>query len=123
MKLTDAIGRIDKLKSNPYDRSEKLAWLSCLDGLVWQQTKVAHAEARAEDFEPYTEATADDTQLLIPAPYDEIYLWWLAAQIDYHNGEFTRYNNSISLFNTGFAAYVDLYHRSLRLPTEKKGFF
>lgn len=123
MKLNEAIARIDKLKSNPYDRAEKLRWLSCLDGLVWQQTRVVHGEAAGGSFTPYTQESADDTQLLIPAPYEEIYLWWLAAQIDYHNGEFTRYNNSISLFNTGFSAYVDLYHRSRSGKSTGNSFF
>lgn len=122
MKLNEAIARIDKLKSNPYDRSEKCRWLSCLDGLVWQQTRVIHRQAAGEDFKPYTEESADDTLLLVPAPYDEIYLWWLAAQIDYHNGEFTRYNNAIALFNTGFSTYVDLYHRSCRQPETGNAF-
>ena len=123
MKLTEAIARIDKLKSNPYDRGEKVAWLSCLDGLVWQQTVKTHGAQTGVEFTPYTQETPDDQQLLIPAPYEEVYLWWLAAQIDYHNGEFTRYNNAISLFNTGFAAYVDSYHRSHRPAPEKTGFF
>ena len=122
MKLTEAITRIDKLKSNPYDRAEKVAWLSCLDGLAWLQTRKTHGR-RAKAFVPYNENTPDDTELLIPAPYEEVYLWWLAAQIDYHNGEFTRYNNAIALFNTGFSAYVDGYHRSHRPRTCRKGFF
>lgn len=123
MKLVEAISRIDKLKSNPYDRGEKVAWISCLDGLVWQQTRGTHEPRGKERFSPYTDETPDDRELLIPSPYEEVYLWWLAAQIDYHNGEFTRYNNAIALFNTGFSAYVDQYHRTHSPQPAKTGFF
>lgn len=111
MKLFEAIARIDKLKHNNYSKEEKLRWLSTLDGLVKALILDTHAGCKATPFLPYNTATPDDTLLLVPAPYDELYLWWLAAQIDYYNGEMTAYNNSIALFNTGYSVFADAYHR------------
>ena len=62
-------------------------------------------------FQGYTEETPGDTVLLVPEPFDQMYLRWMEAQIDYHNAEYSRYNNSISLFNTDFQAYQSYYHR------------
>lgn len=111
MKLIEAIARIDKLKHNTYSREEKLRWLSTLDGLVKALILDTHAGTKATVFRPYNAATPDDTVLLVPAPYDELYLWWLAAQIDYYNGELAAYNNSIALFNTGYSVFADAYTR------------
>ena len=111
MKLIEAIARIDELKRNTYSREDKIRWLSDLDGMVKHQVIDTHAGAEAVSFTGYNENTPADTVLLVPAPYDELYLWWLSAQIDFYNGEFARYNNAITLFNTGFSTYKDLYHR------------
>ena len=34
------------------------------------------------------------------------------AQIDYANGEYGKYNNSITLYNTAFDAYAKYYNRT-----------
>ena len=111
MKLIEAITRIDKMKSNPYELSEKLTWLSALDGMVKAQILDTHRGGDALCALPYTEETPDDTQLLIPAPHDQIYIWWLGAQMDYWSGEITRYNNAMALFNAGYEAFANQYHR------------
>lgn len=123
MKLIEAITRIDRLKHNTYEKSEKIRWLSVLDGLVKAQIMDKHADGAAESFAGYDPDTPDDTQLLVPAPYDELYLWWLASQIDYYNGELTRYNNSIELFNTGYEVYAQLYTQKHKPLTAADGFF
>ena len=122
MKLAQAIAGIDKLKSNPYDRAEKLLWLSTLDGMVKTRILDAYEGGREQEFSSYTEETPDETQLLIPAPYDQIYLWYLAAQMDYYNGEITRYNNAIALFESGYEAFARYYHRTHRPLPGRTGF-
>ncbi len=111
MKLMEAIARIDELKHNTYSGEDKIRWISKLDGMVKELVLDTHASTVPVAFAGYDENTPGETMLLIPEPYDELYLWWLSAQIDYYNGEFTRYNNSIALFNTGLSVYKELYHR------------
>jgi hypothetical protein len=56
---------------------------------------------------------ADQGQaLLIPPPYDDVYIKWLGAQIDYHNAEFDRYNNGMVMFNAGYQSFVDFFNRT-----------
>ena len=112
MKLIEAITRTDKLKHNTYNKEEKLAWLSELDGMVKAQIIDTHEGGSLVSFSGYDAATEDDTRLLVPAPYDNLYLHWLEAKIDYYNGEFSRYNNAIEMFNTCYQAYADAYHRA-----------
>ena len=112
MKIIQAINRLDALVFNTYSQEDKVEWLSRLDTMVKQQI-IDHYEG-ADDviFNGYTADTPMDTQLLVPAPYDEMYLRWLEAQIHYHNGEYDKYNNAIIMFNTDFEAYSAFYNRN-----------
>ena len=111
MKIIDAITRLDALKFNTYTQSDKVDWLSRLDSMVKKQVIDTHEGAEAVTFTGYDDSTSLDTELLVPAPYDEVYLRWLEAQIDYHNGEYDKYNNAIIMFNTVFEAYKSYYNR------------
>ena len=110
MKIIDAINRLDALKFNTYSQSDKVEWLSRLDSMVKRQIIDTHEGAEAVTFTGYDDSTNLDTELLVPVPYDEMYLRWLEAQIDYHNGEYDKYNNAILMFNTVFEAYKSYYN-------------
>lgn len=112
MTLIEAINRIDALKPNSYKQDEKIRWLSTLDGII--KVKVIDFYEGSEDivFNGYDENTPLDTVLLVPAPFDDIYLKWLEAQIDYYTGEYDRYNNAIIAYNDLFEAYDRHYHRT-----------
>lgn len=122
MKLMEAISAVDALKPNTYSQEEKISWLSRVDGLVKGQIVDIHKGADAVTFEGYTTDTPLDTQLLVPAPYDELYLRYLEAQIDYHNAEYDRYNNAILMFSTIFDDYAKHYIRT-HMPLGKGGRF
>lgn len=62
-------------------------------------------------------------ELFAESPYDEVYLRWLEAQIDYANGEIERYNNSIAAFNHAYSAFERFYNRThLPLGCKRKFF-
>ena len=50
-------------------------------------------------------------ELIVKAPYDDIYIYWLEAQIDYFNGETAKYNNSIATFNSAYSDFSAAYNR------------
>ena len=119
MTIMDAINRIDTLKPNRYDQSEKIKWLSTLDERIMVEIFATHEGADIEGFNGYTDETSPVTELLVHAPYDEIYVHWLGGQIDYWNGEYVKYNNSIEMFNTAYEAFKNHYHRT-HMPKGKK---
>ncbi len=119
MTIIEAINRIDSLKHNTYSQSDKVEWLSTLDGMVKLHIIDNHEGADEVIFNGYDSDTNLDTELLVPAPFDSMYLRWLEAQIDYHNGEYGRYNNAILVFNTDFDGYRNYYNRN-HMPTSVK---
>lgn len=123
MKLMEAIRRIDELKHNTYTTGEKIMWLSELDGNVKKTVYDTHIPNEGEDipvFSGYTEKDVEDTEgpvLLIPAPWESVYVLWLEAQIDYYNGEYDRYNNAVASANAVLQSFESTYHRTHRTPS------
>lgn len=112
MTISDALTRLDLIKQNAYTQQEKVAWLSRLDSMVRKSVIDTHEGGPEEPFAGYTDLTPLTTELLAGEPWDEMYLHYLEAQIDYANGETARYNNAISLFNTVFSDYANAYNRT-----------
>ena len=112
MKIIEAISAIDALKQNTYTQSDKVAWLSNVDSKVKRLIIDTHEGGEEVTFTGYNDATDLETELLVPAPYDEVYLRWLEAMIDYNNGEYGKYNNSINMYNTAYAGFQNHYNRT-----------
>lgn len=125
MKLNEAITMIDELKPNGFSFDTKMRWLSEIDGKVKTEIIDTHEGADKIEFNGYTDKDySQHYELLIPYPYDDAYRYWLEAQIDYANGEITKYNNAISLFNTAIAAFSNYYNRThLPLQNNKINYF
>ena len=112
MKIIQAINRIDALKRNTYSQPEKVEWLSRVDWMVKKHIIDTHEGAEKVSFNGYDDLTDLQTELLVPAPHEEMYLRWLEAMIDYYNSEDDRYNNAIMLFNNAYEGYKKHYTRT-----------
>lgn len=112
MKISEAISVVDELKPNNFTPEDKVGWLSTLDARVYSQIITAHQHSEEILFTGYDDMTDQDTELLVPAPYDEMYLRWLEAMIDYQNSDDDRYNNAITLFNNAYEGYKRHYTRT-----------
>ena len=110
MTVIEAINRADALKPNGYSQEEKIRWLSMLDGIVKKEIIDTHVGGKDISFLGY-DGSSLMQELLIPAPYGDVYIKWLEAQIDYANGEYGKYNNSITMYNNAYQTYAKAYHR------------
>ena len=112
MTLQQAIDRIDAIMHNTYSREQKVEWLSRLDSMVQRLIIDTHEGGDSVAFAGYDDRTGMDTVLLAPAPFDEMYVRWLEAQIYYANGEYDKYNNAILMYQTAYDGYANYYNRS-----------
>lgn len=122
MTIAEVISKVDALKPNTYTTEDKIGWLSNLDARVKSQVIDAHEHGDHIFFYGYTDATDLETELLVGAPYNEMYLRWLEAMIDYHNSDDDRYNNAITLFNNAYEGYKKHYTRTHMPLSHGKGF-
>ncbi len=112
MTIMEVISHVDSIKPNRYTQVEKIKWLSMLDGIVKAEIIDTHEGAEAVAFKGYDDIAALTTELLIPASYADVYFRWLEARIDYANGEYGKYNNSITMYNTAYTAFEKYYNRT-----------
>ena len=116
MTVKDAIDMADRDHPNAYAFSDKLRWLSRLDN----DLKVKIIDTHEDPVIPYDTVIDyandsdhfDTTQLIAQAPFDEMYLFYIAAQVDLLNGEYERYNNSNTMFLTAYTDYERWYNRT-----------
>lgn len=125
MKIHEAIAEVDHLKPNMFDEKVKITWLSRLDTRIYQEIICTHRYNEGEEeitFDGYTENDGE-TELLVGQPYDEMYVRWLEAQIDYNNMEFDGFNASNSVFESIYGNFRNAYNQSHMPKGARKLFY
>ena len=106
MKINEAISKACELRPNILTSDVFLTWLSSLDGRV--HTEIFESQ---EAFIPYTQGD-ENKELSLPTPYDDIYVYYLMAMIDFANSDYDKYANDMSMFNSKFEEYSKYYIRT-----------
>ena len=112
MKIREAIAQVDESLANVCTQKNKISWLNQLDHRVKTKIIDTHEGREKVRFDGYDAETDTETELLVYAPYDEMYLRWLEAKIYYANQEEARYNNAMDLFEALWAEFRNDYNRT-----------
>lgn len=98
MTATVLFERLRKLKPVPaeIDDTILLDWLNQVEGQILHEIFLL----ALSEITPY--ATAPTEALAAPYPYDGIYLLWMEAQVDFANGEYERYTNTMQRYNVAW---------------------
>lgn len=119
MTVREVLNIIAVIQPTSISEDIQRGWLHQLDTELYQNVIATHEGAEAVTPPAPREQMEDDTQLLVGAPYDAIYLHWLQSRIDYTLGEYGRYNNSNALFEADRTAFTNWYNRT-HLPLQVK---
>lgn len=104
MKVSDAIKRADALRMNTITEEQKAAWVCELDGQL----------AELMDVPPQENIWPKEQTLLMPAPYEDIYVLYLIGKIDLYNQEGVLYANDMTLYNAALAEAMAWWRRKHR---------
>lgn len=107
MTVLEAVAFADGVKPNAFTQEQKVRWLSELEGKL--EREILHRAAGA--LEPYPLPGEGDRELLAPFPYDKVYWMWLCAMVDFANGEYDKYANSMAMANDAYEGYATWYRR------------
>ena len=113
MTINEAIAAVDGLRNNQIPEDVKRAMLSELDGRIYREV----IAPESVDFTGYNAETNSETVLLVPYPYDGLYVNYLEMEIARINAEMPRYNNAAIVFNEKYAAYKRWYNRTHTRPS------
>lgn len=120
--ISEIIAILDDTVTNDYSTEDKVRWLSDLDARIKTNIINRHIGGENIAFDGYT-ADNLEAELLVPPEYDEVYLLWLESKINFSNKEYSRYNNSITTFNSVYNDFSNYYTRThTPKQTKLKGF-
>lgn len=105
MTANKVIERVDALRPNPYSEEQKLGWINNLEEMVQRLV------VQSDEISTLSYPEDMDKELIISAPFDNLYQMYLESMIDYYNREYGNYNNSVVMFETRFAEYKKAYIR------------
>lgn len=109
MKINDAISKCDNIYPNTISNGDKVDLLSQLDGSVKAEIFDKYASDEEVEFSGYTEDTSMDTALLVPFPFDNIYVSWLVAHMYLLMDEHGKYNDWLLIFNSEWDSFARYY--------------
>lgn len=126
MTAQKAIESANQMKAgNAVPDEQKLAWLTELDGYIYNDCVKTHLHDFRfsswwykdennhwvfRDAPVYTTDNATD-ELIAKAPDEIIYTYWLMAKIDLFSEEFDKYNQDNALFEEAYNTFKKRYHR------------
>ena len=117
--LQQALSRIDAICPNAWDETAKLLWLNECESMI--QTRILGTAP--EQCITYDADTDRSTKLLVPAPFDRLYVYYVIAMCDYAAHETAHYADSMMLFNAALDEYAKWYpvsYTHLTLPTTER---
>lgn len=122
MTLKEAIVKFDTEKSNTVPDELKIGWLSSLDSSVFHTLVLTHENSDNVSFSPYTTETPEDTDLIIPEPFTDIYFHYLSMKMDLYYSDINKYNVDLSLCSSLYFEFERYYNRKY-MPKKTTNYF
>lgn len=129
-------------RPNQTEDSVKVTWLRRCEQMLINEIYVQHehdleAESRIElsvtgstlhikaagSFAEHIASFDMDTTLLVPEPYDELYLHYLDQKIAYLNNDKARYNTASAMYNNALLTYQQYFNRTYQAKRASKKLF
>lgn len=111
MTLKECIDFVSEIKPHAFSNETLTEWINEVEGYV--QTEIMLLDT-ALNLTRYTWDENKDTTLLVKPPHDEIYRYYLYAMIDFANGEYDKFENSMTMYNAKLETFnnwfIENYH-------------
>lgn len=128
MTIAEAVAKAKRLRPGmvgsgfTVEDNDLVGYLAQLDMQIDIEIIRTHKGAPEGEFEPYDPSAegydAEDIELLVPAPYDKLYIPFLLAQIDRAYKERADYNDNFQQFNADYREFVNYYNRT-HMPIQR----
>lgn len=107
MTIREVITRVDNLVPNSYEDEEKLSWLEEIENQIYKELVLTHEIERV-----MTNFRDQTSELIAPSPYDNLYISYLQAKINFYQREFMGYNNAMAMFNSEYKEFANWFNRT-----------
>lgn len=113
MTLGKLIEKIVEQKGQQYDTGILTDWVNEIEGQAVEEV-INQADGNNIAFVPYDYTQDVERTLRIPDRFQDVYLNYLYAKIDFGNQETERYNNDVAMYNASYEAYAAWFPREHR---------
>ena len=110
MKIREVLTFIDQARPNAYTDGEKIHWLNIIEGMVYREI-FQKAEGFDRELVPFEEGQ-EERELAVPAPFTELYHFFLMSRIDFFNGDSARYNDTMVLLENAWDEFAAWYREN-----------
>lgn len=116
MTLQQIYDYVDEIKPNAFSDQTKTIWMNEIEGKVQTEVFLLN-EAECREY-----AWPDDqnTVPLVEPPHSKIYGEYIIARIDYANGEYDKYQNTMQMFNAFWGEFCRWFATRYR-PADRWG--
>lgn len=114
MTISEALEKGKILRDTDIPDEELVRMLSDHDGIAWEEVIRRYEGPHPERPAYGADTDLEETELLIPAPWDGLYPHYLAMQIDLAHHDADRYNNEAAAYAALRQAWAGHYNRTHR---------
>lgn len=111
MTIYETIARVDRLRDNTMPTDEKISCLEHVDRMIYEELVKGR---EGEESVAYPDYGDEDKELLVPPPFDMLYVYRLEAEIYYTYGEIKKQANALIRYNELISGYAAKYIREHR---------
>lgn len=140
MKVSTLISEYNTDRPNQVDDSRKINWLKKVEAMIIREVVSTHQGGSLDtwtvdgttltigstiydtDIEAIISDFGDDTELIVPDPYSDLYMFWLDERIALMNNEAKRYSSVSTLFNNAYVTFQQWYNRT-HMPLSGRSHF
>lgn len=131
--VAEIISQYNAERPNQVEDAQKVLWLRKCERMIINEILVSHEHDLEEEtrvdlkvvgshlvitgagsFEQHIDSFDMDTPLLVPEPYDDLYLHYLDQRIALNNNDKTRYNTAAAQYNNALLTYQQYVNRTYK---------
>lgn len=131
MTVAGLIEQYNTERPNQTPDDQKVAWLKKCEQMIINETLISHEHdlesektinlrvsgstliiESAGSFQQHIDGFDMDTTLLVPEPYDDLYIYYLDQRIAYNANDKMRYNAAKTQYNNALLTYQQYCNRS-----------
>ena len=110
MKIKELFDYVASVKPHVFPDTALTIWLNEIEGRIQREVFLT---APAEIIQ-YAWPGDQNTELLVDGGHSGVYRYWLQALIDFENGEYEKYQNTMEMFNAHYGAWVAWFAENYR---------
>lgn len=107
MTVNDAIQRVKDRKPNAYSDESLNDWLNECEAMVQREIMLV----APDEIVQYAFPEDRDKELILPRPYDALYVTYIVMMIQYVQEEYGAYNNTNLMYQTQLQAAQSYYNK------------